>query len=195
VRQGLYKGFDPELLMGDEIKNNVLGIVGLGAIGSFVAQIAQKGFGMKVLYYDIIRNEKLEAELNLTHFSNLDDLIKQSDILSLHTPLNKNTYHLINKEKLNLMKPSAYLINTSRGPVIDEASLYEALKDSKIKGAALDVFENEPEVYPGLKDLKNVILTPHIAASSYEARVKMSEMAVSNVIAALEGRVPPNVVK
>ncbi len=128
-------------------------------------------------------------------YRELDDLLKEADFVSLHTALTPETRHLINAERLKIMKPTAYLINTSRGPVIDEKALVEALKDKVIAGAALDVYENEPALTPGLVDLENIVLTPHIASATKETRDKMAEMAAKNIIAALEGQTPPNLVK
>lgn len=194
VRAGKYKAWGPELLLGADIKGKTLGIVGLGRIGSAVAQRMQDGFGVKIIYYDLKRNQELEEKFGM-EYRELDDLLKESDFVSLHTVLTDETRHLINAEKLALMKPTAYLINTSRGPIIDEAALAKVLKERKIAGAALDVFENEPELTPGLTDLENVVLTPHIASATLETRDKMAEMAANNVIAVLEGQTPPNLVE
>ncbi len=193
TRGGNYKVWGPKLLLGGDIMGKTLGVVGLGRIGFAVAQRMKNGFGVKVIYYDIKRNEKFEKEQGF-EYRELDDLLKEADFVSLHTALTEETKHLINKEKLELLKPTAYLINTSRGPVIDEAALIETLKEKKIAGAALDVFEKEPELMPGLTDLDNVIITPHIASATEGTRDKMSEMAAENVIAALEGKEPENLV-
>jgi len=192
TRRGLFKGWGPELLLGDEISNNILGIVGLGQIGQRVAKICRQGFSMTVYYYDVKRNESLEKELGLIYFPVIEEMLKVVDILTLHVPLLDSTRHLINKERMALMKPGAYLINTCRGPVIDEIALVEALKNKKLRGAALDVYEQEPLLTPGLAELENVVLTPHTAAASYEARLMMAQMAVDNVMAVLEGRPPLN---
>lgn len=190
TREGKYKAWGPELFLGGDITGKVLGIVGFGRIGFAVAERMKKGFNMKILYYDIKRNEELEQKIG-AEYKELDDLLKEADFITLHTALTKETTHLINKEKLEMMKSSAYLINTSRGPVIDEKSLVKALKEKKITGAALDVFENEPELSPGLSDLDNAVLTPHIASATKETRDKMSEMAANNVIAGLSVPSPP----
>jgi glyoxylate reductase len=194
TRAGQYQAWGPKLFLGGDIKEKTLGIVGLGRIGFAVAQRMKNGFGMRVVYYDIRRNEQLEKEEGF-EYRQLDDLIKEADFISLHTALTDQTRHLINKERLELMKPTAYLINTSRGPVIDEKALVEVLKNKKIGGAALDVFENEPELTPGLAELENVVLTPHIASATKETRDKMAKMAANNIIAALEGQTPPNLVE
>ncbi len=194
TRAGKYKGWAPMLLLGTDLSNKTLGVVGLGRIGSRVAYHAVKGFGMKALYYDIKRNEEFEKEYGAEFRESVDDVLKEADFVSVHVPLLESTVHLINKERLGMMKPSAYLINTSRGPVVDEKALVEALKNKVIKGAALDVYENEPELAPGLAELDNVILTPHIASATEETRSKMSDLAAENIIAALEGGTPPNLV-
>ncbi len=194
TRAGKFKVWGPKLLLGADIKGRTLGIVGLGRIGSSVAQRMQDGFEVKIIYFDVKRNEELEKKYNI-EYRELDDLLKEADFVSLHTALTKETKHLINAERLKMIKPTAYLINTARGPIIDEKALLEVLKNKEIAGAALDVYENEPELTPGLTELENVVLTPHIASATKETRDKMSEMAAQNIIAALEGQTPPNLVK
>lgn len=189
-----YQGWAPMLMLGNDLSGKTLGIIGLGRIGSRVAHHALKGFEMKVLYYDVNRNEDFEKEFSAT-FTSLDDLLKQSDFVSIHVPLLDSTRHLINSQNLKLMKQTAYLINTSRGPIVDEEVLAKALADKTIKGAALDVFEFEPKVTPELLTLDNVILTPHIASATEETRSKMSALAATNIIEALEGRIPPNILQ
>lgn len=202
TKAGKYKGWAPTLLLGNDFSHKTLGVIGLGRIGSRVAYHAVKGFNAKVIYYDVKRNEQFEEEYASTgsaqvvqYRDNVDDVLKEADFVSIHVPLLESTRHLINKERLAMMKQTAYLVNTSRGPVIDEKALVDALKNKKIKGAALDVFENEPELVEGLTDLENVILTPHIASGTEETRSKMSEMVADNIIEALEGRIPTNLVK
>jgi len=194
TRAGKFKAWGPKLLLGADIKGRTLGIVGLGRIGSAVAQRMQNGFDVKIIYYDVKRNENLEKKYNI-EYRELDDLLKEVDFVSLHTVLTDETRHLINTERLKMMKPTSYLINTSRGPIVDEKALLEVLKNKTIAGAALDVFENEPELTPGLTELENVVLTPHIASATKETRDKMAEMAANNVIAALEGQTPLNLVE
>lgn len=194
ARADKYTGWAPMLLLGSDLSGKTLGVVGLGRIGSRVAHHAVKGFDMKILYNDVNRNENFEKEFGAVYLP-LEDLLKQSDFVSIHVPLLPTTHHLINEEKLKLMKPTAYLINTSRGPIVDEAALAKALANKTIKGAALDVFEFEPKITPELLNLENVILTPHIASATEETRSKMSELAATNIIEALEGRTPPNLVK
>ena len=194
-RAGTYKGWAPELLLGTDVSGKVLGIVGLGRIGSRVAHHAAKGFDMKVLYHDLTRNEQFEKEFGAGYREKLENLLAEADFVSLHIPLVPNTYHLMNAERLRLMKPTAYLINTSRGPIVDEAALRDALKAGTIRGAAIDVWEREPELTPGLAELENIILTPHTASATEETRQKMGEVAAQNIIAALGGGQPPNLVK
>ena len=181
-------------LLGNDLSEKTIGVIGLGRIGSRVAHHAIRGFEMKVLYYDVNRNEDFEKEFSAIYLP-LNDLLKQSDFVSIHVPLLPATHHLINAEKLKLMKPTAYLINTSRGPIVDEAALAYALKNKVICGAALDVFEFEPKITPELLKLDNVILTPHIASATEETRSKMSTLAAENIIEALEGRTPPSILQ
>ena len=194
TRAGKYKGWAPMLLLGDDFSSKTLGIVGLGRIGTRVAKHAKDGFDAKIIYYDIKRNEEFEKEFSAEYKKNIEDLLRKADFVSLHVPLLDSTRHFINEARLKIMRPTAYLINTSRGPVIDEQALTNALKNKTIKGAAIDVFENEPELTPGLAELENIILTPHIASATEKTRGKMSELAAENIIAALEGKTPPNLV-
>ncbi|HEX9494195.1 MAG TPA: NAD(P)-dependent oxidoreductase, partial [Candidatus Limnocylindria bacterium] len=167
------------------VNHATLGIVGMGRIGRAVARRA-KGFQMRILYTDARRNEDAEREVGAT-FVSLDELLAQSDFVSLHTPLLPETRYLMNAERLGKMKPTAILINSSRGPVVDEHALAEALRDGVIAGAGLDVFEREPAVDPLLVTLENVVLLPHIASASEETRTKMAVRAAQNVLAFLDG--------
>lgn len=194
-RAGKYRAWGPQLLLGTNLSGKTLGIVGLGRIGSRVAYHAVKGFDMKVVYTDPKPNPEFEKEFGAKYFTKLEDLLPQCDFVSIHVPLLDSTHHLINEEKLNLMKQSAYLINTSRGPIVHEKALARALREKWLRGAAIDVFEFEPEIEPELKELDNVIITPHIASATEETRNAMAEMAAKNIIEALEGRTPPNLVK
>lgn len=194
-RAGKYAGWAPELLLGTDVSHKVLGIVGLGRIGSRVAHHAVKGFDMRVLYYDMKRNEQFEKDFGAEFRENVDDIFREADFISLHVPLLPATQHLVNEARLRQMKPSAYLINTSRGPIVDEAALRDALKAGVICGAAIDVWEHEPELTPGLSDLENIIITPHIASATGETRQKMSELAAKNIIEVLEGRQPLTPIK
>jgi lactate dehydrogenase-like 2-hydroxyacid dehydrogenase len=181
--------------LGDEIKDNIIGIIGLGNIGKEVAKILRNGFGCKVYYYDCKRDENFENEFGVGFISSLDELMKITDIVSIHIPLCEDTKYLINENNLKLMKNTAYLINTSRGAVVNENDLVMFLKNNKIRGAALDVFENEPLITEDLFKMENVILTPHIAASSDEAHKTMIEMAIKNVVEVMSDQRPSNIVK
>jgi glyoxylate reductase len=192
MRQGKYNGWDPMLLPGSELAGKTLGIIGTGRIGADVAHRAKNGFMMKVIYYDIRRNQELEDKYGALFYPTIEEVLKEADVVSLHVPLTLETTHLINSDRLNLMKKTAIIINTSRGPVIDEIALVEALKAGKIAGAGLDVFEFEPKMAPGLAELPNVVLTPHIASATLESRNEMAELAAKNIIAVLETGQPLN---
>lgn len=194
-RAGKYKAWGPKLLLGADVSGKILGVVGLGRIGSRVAHHAVNGFGMKVLYTDPKPNLDFEKQYGAEFVEKIENLLPRCDFVSIHVPLLDSTHHLMNESKLKMMKKTAYLINTSRGPIVDEKALAKALKEGQIKGAAIDVFEFEPEITPELKDLDNIILTPHIASATEETRNKMAELAAVNIIEALEGRTPPNLVK
>ncbi|MEA3272581.1 MAG: D-glycerate dehydrogenase [Patescibacteria group bacterium] len=194
TRAGKYKGWAPMLFLGVDVHDKVLGIVGLGAIGRAVAHRAVKGMGMKVLYYDLKRDKAFEKKYGAKHAS-VKELLKKSDFVTLHVPLLPSTKHLIGAKELNSMKKTAFLINTSRGPVIDEKALVKALRAKKIAGAGLDVYEWEPKLAPGLAKLPNAVLTPHTASASIETRSAMSVTAAKNIIAALTGKKPPNLIK
>ena len=194
VKNGKWdKPWNPYFLTGPELKGKTLGIIGLGRIGRAVAKKV-KGFEMKVIYYDVYRNEKAEKELGV-EYVDLETLLKTSDFVSLHVPLLKETYHMIGEKELKLMKPTAYLINTARGAVVDTDALVKAWKEGWIAGAALDVFEQEPlpPDHP-LTKLDNVILAPHIASATIEARQRMAELAANNLVAVLKGEMPPALV-
>jgi glyoxylate reductase len=191
MRSGNWPGWDFDQLLGGDVWGKTLGIIGFGRIGRGVARRAQ-GFQMRVLYSDAVRAPAdVEKELR-AEFVDRDRLFRESDFISLHVPLLPDTRHLISKENLDKMKPTAYLINTARGPVVDEAALAEALERKKIAGAALDVFEAEPKASPALLGRKDVILTPHIASASVETRTKMAVMAANSLVACFEGKRPPN---
>ncbi|MBI4122460.1 MAG: D-glycerate dehydrogenase [Parcubacteria group bacterium] len=195
LRAGNYTAWDPLLLVGNDVRGRVLGIVGTGRIGGALAAIATRGFGMRVIYYDVIRNKDIEQEFGAKKVG-LRELLKSADYVSLHVPLLPSTRHLIGNKELASMKPTAYLINTSRGPVVDEKALVSAIKAKKIAGAGLDVFENEPKLTPGLVGLQNVVLTPHIASATVAARREMGEIAAQNVLDVLiRGKRPRNEVK
>ena len=192
VRRGAYKGWEPDIFLGTNLINKTLGIVGLGRIGSMVARRA-KGYQMTILYNKRKPDPKKEKELGV-QFVSLEDLLAKSDFVTLHVPLTEETRHMINKDTLAKMKKGAYLINTARGPVVDENDLVEALRSGHLAGAALDVYDNEPNINPELIGMENVILTPHIASATWEAREKMGEQAVSAILGTLEGKKPENLV-
>jgi glyoxylate reductase len=194
TKRGKYAGWDPLLFLGTDVKGKTLGILGTGNIGSRVAKLA-KGLDMNIVYYDVKRNEALEQLTGAQFHSTVEDVLKAADVVSIHVPLLDSTKHLINAERLQMMKRGAYLINTSRGPVVDEAALVDALQKGVIRGAGLDVFENEPNLAKGLAKLSNVVLTPHTASATESTRQEMSFMAANNIIEFLEGRTPPNAVK
>lgn len=192
MRAGKYHGWEPMLLLGTDVSKKTLGVIGLGRIGSRVAYHAVRGFDMKVMYYDPKRNEQFEKEFGAEFRPAVEDILREADFISIHVPLLPATRHLINAERLAMMKKTAYLINTSRGPIVDEPALVTALKNGVIRGAALDVFENEPALVPGMAELENVIVTPHIASATEETRQAMSELAARNIIAVLGGTAPIN---
>ena len=191
TRSGKYKGWEIDMMLGHDVHDATLGIIGIGRIGRGVAHRA-KGFNMRVLYYD--PNPLLpevEQQLSVTRVD-LGRLLSESDFISVHVPLTKETLHLISATQFGQMKPNAIVINTSRGPVVDEAALVEALKAHKIAGAGLDVYEREPAIHPGLISLPNVVLAPHIASASTRTRSEMSAMAARNMATAARGGRPPN---
>jgi len=191
LRAGKYTGWGPLLFCGAEVHHSTLGLVGAGRIGKLVAQ-RSSGFEMKVLYYDVNRlPEEEEAKYSLTYLP-LDEVLKQSDFISVHTPYMPSTHHLISTRELELMKPTAILINTARGPIVDEKALVKALQAGTIAGAGLDVFENEPIVEPELLKMENVVLLPHIASASLQTRTLMATMASDNIVAHYHGQRPPN---
>lgn len=191
VRAGRYDGWAPELLLGSDLKGKTLGIVGAGRIGAAVAKIAHYGFGMNISYTD--RTPSLDpATVPAQYCATLEELLPVADVVSLHVPLVPETHHALDDRRLRLMKSTAYLINTSRGPVIDETALAQVLTEKAIAGAAIDVFENEPTVHPTLTGLDTVILTPHIASATKETRDKMSAMVADNVLAFFSGATPPH---
>jgi len=193
VRAGKYKGWEPELFLGTELQGRTLGIVGCGRIGLEVARKMNFGFRMQILYYDKAPREDAEKVCGATSVS-LSKLLRESDVVSLHVPFLPSTKHLIAAKELKMMKESSYLVNTARGPIIDEKALVRALRQKWIRGAALDVFEEEPKLAPGLAKLDNVILTPHIASATKETRDRMAEMAAKNIIAVFSAKTPPNLV-
>ncbi|HXL03144.1 MAG TPA: D-glycerate dehydrogenase [Candidatus Atribacteria bacterium] len=192
VREGKFREWEPLLFLGDDVYGATLGIIGLGRIGQAVARRA-RGFNMQVIYFSHHRLEDKEKELGVTYYPFLE-LLAQSDFITLHVPLTRETYHLIGEEELKMMKKESYLINTSRGSVIDEKALIRALKEGWIRGAALDVFEQEPQVEPELLELEEVVLTPHLGSASRTTRTKMAILAANNLALALRGEIPPYLV-
>jgi len=192
TRAGLFTGWGIMLMLGADVHGKTLGIVGAGRIGTAVA-VRARGFRMKILYCSPERNDRLERELGAARVD-LDRLLRESDFVSLHVPLTPETRHLIGERELALMKPGAFLINTSRGAAIDEAALVRALREKRIAGAGLDVYEGEPRLQEGMRDLDNAVLLPHIGSASFETRSRMAEMAAMNLVAMVRGQRPPNCV-
>jgi glyoxylate reductase len=191
VRTGTWPGWELDQLLGGDVYGKTLGVVGFGRIGRRVARRAL-GFQMRVLYYNRSRSEvEIEKELH-AEYADMDRLLRESDFVTLHVPLSAETRHLISSAAFEKMKQTAYLINTARGPVVDEAALARALEEKKIGGAALDVYENEPKVHPALLSRRDVILAPHIGSATIETRTKMAVMAATNAAEFFAGRRPPN---
>ncbi len=202
MRAGKYKGWDPNLFLGTDLTGATLGIVGPGTIGAVVGKRAQAVFDMKVIYYCRHRSEEFE-QVTAGKLVSLEELLSQADVVSLHVPLTEETRHMISFKELALMKPTAILINTARGPIIEEKALRQALEEKRIWGAALDVYEEEipaeqahleAEDWRSLKDMDQVILTPRIASATVLAREEMTRLAVANIMAALSGKKPENLV-
>ena len=193
TRAGEWTCWAPLLFLSREVSGKTLGVVGLGRIGRAVARRA-RAFGMRVLYHSRSRLEAEEERDLGVEYAEKDELLATADFVSLHVPLSAETRHLIGRRELGLMKPTAYLINTSRGPVVDEAALVEALKARRIEGAGLDVYENEPMLAPGLAALDNAVLLPHVGSATVETRTKMARMAAENLLSALRGERPAHVV-
>jgi len=193
TRAGKWQTWGPKLFLGYDLHHATLGLVGMGRIGSEMAKRAN-GFDMRVLYYDPVRRQDLEGSLGVIYVS-FDTLLRESDFISLHTPLTEQTRHLIGAPELAKMKRTAILVNSSRGPVVDQQALYEALRDGVIAGAGLDVFEVEPiPQHDPLLTLDNVTVVPHVGSASHATRDKMARMAAENLIAGLQGKLPPNCV-
>ena len=192
TRRGMYKGWEPDIFLGSSLIGKTLGIVGLGGIGSMVARRAT-GYKMNIIYNKRTRDTESEQKLGLK-FCSLDELLTTSDIVTLHVPLTDETRHMINKETLLKMKKGSFLINTARGPIVDEHDLVESLRSGHLSGAALDVYDNEPNIDPELIGMPNVITTPHIASATYEAREAMAKLAVSGIIDTLTSKEPINIV-
>jgi len=190
TRGGRFTEWGLMLLLGGDVHGKTLGILGLGRIGLAVARRA-RGFNMRILYHDAIRDHGAERDLGVI-YQDKDAVLRDADFVTLHVPLLPETRHYVGEAELRRMKPTAFLVNASRGPVVDEAALVRALQDGWIAGAGLDVYEEEPRVHPGLLECPNAVLAPHIASASRETRTRMATMAVENCLAVLEGRRPAN---
>lgn len=194
LREGQFQGWGPTHFLGQEVTGKTLGVVGLGRIGKAFAARAE-GFQMPILYYSRRKDEAFETSYGPgARQAKLDELLRESDIVSLHLPLTEETHHLLGENELRLMKTSAILINTARGPIVDESALVRALKENWIWGAGLDVYEEEPKVHPALLDLPNTTLLPHIGSATTETRTKMGFMAIENLEAFFRGDKPKNLV-
>jgi len=192
MRSGKWGGWGPLQFIGGDVSGKTLGVVGTGRIGTAMA-LKSTGFNMPVLYTDVVENKVLDDKCNARKVD-FDTLLAESDFVSIHVPLMDSTRHLFNAETFKKMKNTAYLINTSRGPVINEADLVEALKRDEIAGAGLDVYENEPKMVPGLAECVNTVLTPHTASATEDARTNMALKAARNLSAMIEGTTPPDCV-
>lgn len=192
-RDNAFPGWLPEYLLGLEVTGKTLGIIGLGRIGTAIAKRAI-GFDMNIIYHSRTRKKEVEDKFNLQFKENLDDLLREADIISLNIPYTKNTHEFISMREISLMKKSAFLINTARGRVVNEKDLIIALSKKSIAGAGLDVFYNEPDIPQDLRKLSNVVLTPHIGSATKKARNAMAKMCAENIIAIEEGKIPPNLI-
>jgi glyoxylate reductase len=193
ARRGAFQGWHPLLFLGHDVFGKTLGIVGLGRIGKAVARRGALGFGMRVVYAHPRRDDAFEREVPSARVD-LGELLRESDVVSLHVPLTPATRHLIGERELRAMKPTAVLVNTSRGPVIDEDALVRALEEKRLFAAGLDVFENEPEIPESLRRRPDVVILPHVGSATVETRTRMARMAVENALAVLEGRRPHAIV-
>jgi glyoxylate reductase len=191
LRSGIFPGSQSMHFAGGEVYGKTMGIVGLGSIGEAVARRA-RGFSMRILYAKRRRLEEAQEAGLGVEYRSLSDLLKESDFVSINAALSPETIHLIGARELGLMRPTAYLVNTARGPIIDEKALIKALEEKRIAGAALDVYECEPAVEPGLISLPNVVLTPHLGSAALETRERIAAAVIENIIAVAEGRRPPN---
>ena len=191
MRANTFGGWAPLQFRGMDLAGKTVGIIGAGRIGNAVARRCALGFGMRVLYHSLRRNAEMEHACN-AHVADLDTLLRESDFVTLHVPLTPVTQHLIAARELGLMRPSAVLVNTARGPVVDEAALIAALREHRIFAAGFDVYEHEPAVPDELKTLENVVILPHIGSASYSTRARMAVMAAENLVAVLEGREAAN---
>lgn len=194
VKSGSFNGWQPDSYLGIELRGVTLGLLGVGRIGSRVAEIARNGFGMNVCYFDVTRNEALERSTGALFCAKKESVLSNADVISIHVPLTNDTRGMISNKEFQIMKRTAILINTARGPVINESALAEALQAERIAGAGIDVFEYEPEVNALLKTCKNAVLTPHIGSATERARSEMSRLAAENILQAFRGIVPQHAV-
>ena len=195
VRTGEPWAWDMFFLLGTGLQGKTLGVIGLGAIGQATARRA-RAFGMEIVYHGRHQAaDEVEAELGGARRLELDELLATADVVSIHTPLTPETHHMIDARRLELMRSDAYLVNTARGPIVDESALVRALGDRQIAGAGLDVFEREPEVDPGLLELENVVVVPHLGSATIETRTAMAMLAAENAIAVVRGETPPTPVR
>jgi glyoxylate reductase len=192
LRAGKFTGWGPLLFCGADVHHATLGLIGAGRIGRLVARRAL-GFDMTVLYHNTTRMSPEDEAFYHVRYVSFAELLQQSDFISIHVPYNSSTHHLIGERELHMMKASAFLLNTARGPVVDEKALVKALQDGVLAGAGLDVFENEPAVEPALLQMENVVLLPHIASASLQTRTRMATMACANIVAHSSGQRPPNI--
>ncbi len=191
TKAGKYQGWDPLLFLGSDVHHKTLGLLGFGRVALAVAKRAA-GFDMNILYYDTQRADpEMEKQVEATYVDQ-ETLLRQSDFLSIHAPLTPNTVGLIGSENLSLMKPTAFIINTARGEIIQEEALVKALQEKGIAGVGLDVFEHEPAIHPAFTEMNNVVILPHVGSATMETRTKMGLMAAENLISAFKGQVPPN---
>jgi glyoxylate reductase len=192
IRLQQWQGWSPLYMLGHRVNGKKLGIIGMGRIGQAVARRA-KGFGMDIHYHQRVQlHTSVEREFGAVYHASLDSMLQEVDIVSLHCPHTKDTHHLMNEARLKAMKPSAYLVNTARGALIDEQALVDALKGGTIAGAGLDVYEHAPDVPHGLRDLPNVVLLPHISSATWESRIEMGERVIINIRSFLDGHNPPD---
>ena len=189
LRAGRYTGWEPTYLLGTEMRDAVLGIIGFGRIGQAVARRAL-AFSMRIVYFDTTDPAIADDLREIAQQVSLDALLREADVVSVHTPLSAETHHLIDTDALRAMKPTAVLVNTSRGPVIDEVALVRALREHWIAGAGLDVYENEPQLAPGLAGCTNAVLAPHLGSATVRTRAAMGELCARNALDAIAGRLP-----
>ncbi|KKQ82741.1 MAG: D-isomer specific 2-hydroxyacid dehydrogenase NAD-binding protein, partial [Candidatus Woesebacteria bacterium GW2011_GWA1_38_8] len=192
TKRGSYRGWEPNIFLGHALRGKTLGIVGLGRIGTMAAKKV-KGFDMRVLYNKRSPDPEAEKEFGI-EFADLDRLYRESDFISVHVPLTDETRGMIGRDAIGKMKHGVIIVNTARGPIVDEHALVDGLREGKVGGAGLDVFETEPNINPELIGMENVILTPHIASATWEAREKMGQLAVDAILKTLSGEIPENLV-